>query len=58
VKTAHAARGFICILARPPPESSANRKGEGLSSRAKPPFLDFHDMYLYHTPTIHKRRNQ
>ena len=32
--TAYAARGFICILARPPPQSSVKRKGEG----ADPPY--------------------
>ena len=34
--TAYAARGFICILARPPPQSSAHRKEEG----ADPPYGD------------------
>jgi len=32
--TAHAACGFIVILARPPPQSSVHRKGEG----ADPPY--------------------
>jgi len=27
--TAYAARGFICILARPPPPSNTQCKGEG-----------------------------
>ena len=31
--TAYAVRGFICILARPPPQSSAKRKGEGADPR-------------------------
>lgn len=36
--TAYAARGFIRILARPPPESSANRKGEGAKRQGEAPF--------------------
>ena len=36
--TAHAACGFICILARPPPQSSATRKGEGAKRHGEAPF--------------------
>jgi len=39
--TAYAARGFICILARPPPQSSAHRKGEGAERHGEAPFPFF-----------------
>jgi hypothetical protein len=35
---AYAARGFICILARPPPQSSARFKGEGAERHGEAPF--------------------
>ncbi len=36
--TAYAACGFICILARPPPQPSAYRKGKGAKRHGEVPF--------------------
>ncbi len=38
---AYAACGFICILARPPAQSSATSKGEGREHQGKAPFPFF-----------------